>query len=192
MELEDWLPQAGFTFGSPGVCFYCGEPATSRDHVIPSCFISIGVRDYSRGIFTASCRDCNARLGAFMPQDLSAKVQRINLILTNKYRKLLGGESWTHAELCELRHSLRSFVRRRESLRRIVQRRVTWQLTTEFVVLWEQAYEKARVSHPHNRMLHQFMEYPWLKIPSLSPLQNVASVCPATLVPQKLSAAACT
>jgi hypothetical protein len=183
MDPENWIVDS-FFFGSDAVCFYCGEPANSRDHVIPHSFLTITDRSFERGIFTKACRDCNVRMGAFMPDSLAAKCERINALLSRNYRSVLEMPEWTRRELRDMKRTLRTAVQLRLSKKAVACRRIFWQRTLDFQELWETAHQKSKIEQPRNWHLHAFMEPPWKKIPLLSPSANAERVLRGISLPR--------
>lgn len=124
------LRQAGFLYRhhypyGPDVCVYCGDPASTMDHVTPIVAVaamqnSIDVREHFRhGLYIVPCcRDCNNRIGSYLARSITEKREEIKRRLRRKHARLLGGYEWEPEELDELGHSLRSSIQGSEAKRR--------------------------------------------------------------------------
>ncbi len=124
----------------PDVCVYCGDPATSRDHVPPlshaasmvDLWAAQGRRPELR--LLPACRDCNSRLRNFPGTDLNERRREVKRKLRLKHRRLLGEYDWSDGELMELGRNLRSAIEGMEAKRRWIEARLEfprpWQATT--------------------------------------------------------------
>lgn len=93
------------------VCFYCGVPADSVDHVIPRSLLRDLADDpQALASLTASgrvlevdaCRECNSRLGNVYDDTLEDRRARLKKKLRSRYRRLLEMPDWTDSELGRL------------------------------------------------------------------------------------------
>lgn len=96
------------------LCFYCGVPADTVDHVPPLSRIS----DYEfkrlkheRYYKVPCCRECNNLAGASLQDNLVARAEHVKDKLSRKYRKHLMAIEWSEDELQELGAVLESKVR---------------------------------------------------------------------------------
>ena len=115
-------------------CLYCGEPASSSDHVFPlSLCERVELDDPStrralrRGlVIVPSCAECNsiARDEAFI--SILEKRAHIQKRLAQKYRRDIKACEWTHDEIKELGPSLRSHILSDIASSYRAQRRVSW------------------------------------------------------------------
>ena len=94
-------------------CFYCGAPATTRDHVIPRSFAK-RLEDfaivYKRNVMVPACVECNSTAGNQVFITIREKRQFILGRYQIRYKKLLESPYWTKEELDELGPTLRSHV----------------------------------------------------------------------------------
>lgn len=112
-------------FGA-GVCVYCGDSATTVDHIIPLSYIaSLGDvlpenrRSLQRGLKTVpACRDCNNRLHSFVGFSITEKRKELRRRLRTRFAKLIGEYDWEDSELEKMGHSLSSYIRSQEMRRR--------------------------------------------------------------------------
>lgn len=102
-------------------CYYCGEPATSVDHVIPQAMLktlrSLGdayvtgilVR-FGRRLTVPACKECNSVLGASYQDTLAKRKRELKTRLRRRYRKLLRMPDWTDTELAHVDGWLQDYV----------------------------------------------------------------------------------
>lgn len=101
-----------FSFGNPGSCTYCGDPADCRDHVIPVSAQndkrdSRGNRVGSQyGPWCWSCSDCNRRLSSHRFTSFQQRCQWISDRLSIKALPV----HWHLWELQKLDFGLRSYI----------------------------------------------------------------------------------
>lgn len=77
------------------VCVYCGDPATTVDHVPPlsrAAALADIMGDIRKIDFVMypACRDCNLRLATFAETALTKRRAELRCRLRKKYRRLLG------------------------------------------------------------------------------------------------------
>lgn len=90
-------------------CTYCGDIATTIDHVPPSKLRSNGEADGYEWFEVPSCWPCNIALGARPLMTVEARREWIVLHLQRRYRQALAAD-WTGAELRELGPDLRARI----------------------------------------------------------------------------------
>lgn len=95
-------------------CYYCGDIADSLDHVPPrairKALLDSGViTDYDIKDVTA-CRDCNSRIGADAPFNLTDRKRLVKERLRKKYAKLLKAPDWSDSELEHVGQTLKSSI----------------------------------------------------------------------------------
>jgi hypothetical protein len=86
-------------------CFYCGDLADSKDHILPQAFGN------GAGETVLSCRDCNTRMNAFGPLSIDQRVSRLIESLTKKHQLDRPIPEWDDEELEELGYSLRQRIK---------------------------------------------------------------------------------
>lgn len=122
---------------SPMVCYYCGEPAESTDHVVPQAILkSLRILDdeevtrelvrRNRILMVDCCLDCNSRLGAIYSSNLEARRQVLKYKLRRKYRRLLAMPDWDDSDLGRLGPGLQEFVLIRLVKRDRIRRRLAY------------------------------------------------------------------
>lgn len=105
-------------FGWLKQCVYCGDPATTQDHVMP---ISITARtefwrpavraELAGGLWLVPCcNECNVLAGATPFRSILAKRAFVKAAIKKKYAKYSRGVLWEEDELAELGHTLRTKV----------------------------------------------------------------------------------
>lgn len=101
-------------------CYYCGEPATSADHVIPRKALQM-LRTLgddtvtqeiigNRILLVASCRECNSALGATIDDSLLSRRRRAKRYIARKYSQYLEMPHWSEEEIAEKGYSLRLLI----------------------------------------------------------------------------------
>ncbi len=119
-------------------CVYCGEVATTKDHVVPRAFYAsvadtLDARNKvlrNVGVTVPACFECNCNLLGDVPVlTVLGRRQVVKRALKRKYRKLLSSPDWTDAEIAQLKDGgiLRQSVINAQEKKRIVRRRIEWQ-----------------------------------------------------------------
>lgn len=114
------------------VCCYCGEWATSLDHVMP---ISAAARlyeeiirdrrSYQHGLkLVPCCADCNRRLANRFFTNVTDKRKALARLLRKKHKRMLGTYDWQEDELDEMGRMLHTYIESRDSKRKIVEDRI--------------------------------------------------------------------
>lgn len=101
-------------------CYYCGEPATSVDHVIPRKALQMlrTLNDSTvteeilggRVLLVPACRECNSALGATIDLSLLNRRRRAKEHIINKYFQYLNMPNWSDKEISEKGYSLRQLI----------------------------------------------------------------------------------
>ena len=113
--------------GSP--CIYCGQPANSVDHFIPSSFledISDLEVDVPHQELLPACLECNSIKRDRVFDTIREARRHIHARLREKYHKFLEIPDWSEDELEELGYSLRQAVRRSLLERDRILARLAW------------------------------------------------------------------
>jgi hypothetical protein len=142
--LSKWTLQRGldikrvghlYTFDAPfgeTICTYCGEFATTLDHVLPvSAAVSLydvimGDRArYRHGLkIVPCCRDCNSRLGGRFFTCISDKRAALARLLRRRHSRLLGAYDWQNDELADMGHMLQVYISSKDSKRKTIEDRI--------------------------------------------------------------------
>jgi hypothetical protein len=109
------------SMSEPYACYYCGDPATCLDHVIPHSFLNdLGAaRTYSSGVIPA-CAECNLLLGAAVFESLDERRRHVAWKVRVRYKKLLAEPEWSEREIMELGLAMRKDVRQAQERRRYI------------------------------------------------------------------------
>lgn len=101
-------------------CYYCGEPATTADHVIPRKALQMlrtldddAVTEEilgNRTLLVASCKECNSALGATLDDSLLSRRRRAKRHIARKYSQYLEMPHWSDNEINEKGYSLRLLI----------------------------------------------------------------------------------
>lgn len=110
-------------------CYYCGQPAESRDHFVPRAF-KRRIQDFAvarnSNVIVPACLECNCTAGSKVFQTLNEKRQYIKNRYRVKYKKILNAPDWTEKELGELGHSMQTYVRGCQTAKAITKARIRW------------------------------------------------------------------
>lgn len=116
------------------LCYYCGQPATDLEHVIPRSVLrklsgSPGVKQElirGRVLTVRSCHECNMLVGASVQETLIERKEYLKDRLRKRYRKLLDTPDWTDEEIAELGDGLRRHIHAQETLKATIRARIAW------------------------------------------------------------------
>ncbi len=117
-ERKEFSTVVGWMFDK-SVCFYCGEHATQKEHVVPQSTL------YPTWI-VPSCVECNVLAGAKPFVSVLDKMHWLKDRRARRYAKLLKMPEWTEDEIAELGHALRSKVEAAQSALTSVRSQLTW------------------------------------------------------------------
>src|SRR5438105_4315346 len=92
------------------ICAYCGEFASTRDHVVPRSWTGSAKPRWNQSEWVWACSECNSLLGSSIFDTFVDRREFIREKLRLKYKKLLATPDWTEAELSELHGRLRKTV----------------------------------------------------------------------------------
>lgn len=104
----------------PMICFYCGDPASDREHVYPKSVFG------ERGFKVWSCGECNGIAGKKVFETIEEKGVYIRTRLQKKYKKLYTYPDWDEDELSELGPRLRKQVKAWMEAKKWIRRRLRW------------------------------------------------------------------
>lgn len=122
-------------FRELALCIYCGEPATTKDHVFPLSLAAgldltrPNVRDQllPHGLcLVKACNACNSLASNHPFTSIREKRRWIQERLRRKYHRKLHRPEWEEHELNELGHGLRAYVVKAEIDAKRIWRRVNW------------------------------------------------------------------
>jgi hypothetical protein len=123
-------------WGTKNICYYCGQPADSIDHVIPQYLlrqlVALGDAEITKDILRQralkdwACRECNCLAGSSMQDSLVERKQFIKEKLRKKYRKIVGLPRWDDDELNEMGYVLRSYIENTAKLKEFILQRIAW------------------------------------------------------------------
>jgi hypothetical protein len=101
----------------PDTCVYCGDPASSEDHLLPLSYVgqlapaSLERPEIKRALVVVpACLACNTMLSCYVGFTVAQKRAELKRRLRRKYARLLGTTEWGADELTELGPSLRTWV----------------------------------------------------------------------------------
>jgi len=98
-------------------CFYCGEYANTKDHIIPVSFYYNGGRkgkhltaEYGKENLIDSCHECNCIANNKIFNNKYEKKDYIQERLKIKYRKIINSPFWSDEEINEMGRTLRKEI----------------------------------------------------------------------------------
>jgi len=106
-------------------CAYCGDVATTEDHVIPQNLR--GRMEGWREHTVPACGECNSLMSTYDPGHTVAERRAyVRDRLRERYADDLRASDWTEAELADLGPSLRRAVEARMRRKAIARERIAW------------------------------------------------------------------
>ena len=113
------------------VCYYCGQPADSIDHVTPRAIKEMCHGEHPNPVTATTetviaCRECNSALGSRFFETLADRKAAAKDHIRRKYAKYLRMPAWTDQELETLGPSLRGYVRRSLAIQKLTRMRLSW------------------------------------------------------------------
>lgn len=94
-------------------CFYCGQAATTRDHIEPVSVRS-GGRFFEGLEYIRACRECNTWLGNKLFETVSCRVGYIASKLYKKYRLHVPKAQWETEELEGMGPNMQHVIKKSE------------------------------------------------------------------------------
>jgi len=99
-------------------CYYCGLPATSKDHAVPRALLRALADDpdalrhimWNRRETVPCCRECNCLLGVSVQNTLEERKAFLKERLRRRYTRFLSIPDWSEEELFEMSGRLRRYV----------------------------------------------------------------------------------
>jgi hypothetical protein len=107
-----------------GVCTYCGEPATGRDHLLPKPLTGAALRH--EVLTVTSCADCNGRINDFPSACVTGRRERAHASIRRTKAKTLAIPLKTPAELRAMGPTLRSAAIAHNRKREWLLTRLSW------------------------------------------------------------------
>lgn len=105
-------------------CVYCGVPARSVDHLMPSTWTGFGHR--ASVLTVPACQQCNSAIGDSYAMSISDRRKIAQAYIAKRYRKVLSRPDFSEDELSEFEGNLRAAVLGGLEEKRIVQDRLNW------------------------------------------------------------------
>ena len=120
----------------PELCYYCGQPASTIDHVIPKSILKqlTTLEDAEithailrkRALKVSACRECNCLLSDSLQDSLTDRKQYLKQKLRKRYAKLLGIPKWEDEEMENLGYNLSSYIKMSIKKKRLIRFRLDW------------------------------------------------------------------
>jgi len=121
-----------FNIGSPGVCVYCGDNATTRDHVIPYAF-QTNTRRHGNvfeglGPTAFCCNHCNSSLNNSVQSTFMERCERISHRLNVMAKPVV----WSNSEIDSLDYTLMTIVKKTRAKLLLLRYRADWFQSPDF------------------------------------------------------------
>jgi len=108
----------------PGVCVYCGNPAGTKDHLLPRTMTGDARRQFVAVV--PSCGFCNSAIGTFPEHNITKRRDLAHKVLRRKKHKILYAMDWTDSELRKLGPHLRRAMEGFKADRELTEARLSW------------------------------------------------------------------
>jgi hypothetical protein len=104
-------------------CFYCGDMADTREHLLPHSISGRNRRIWALD-WVSACRECNSYMGSNSPFSLTDRVRRIIQKVTKKYRLNDPNPDWDESDLEEMSDMFRRQIIAEAAIRRLAEGRI--------------------------------------------------------------------
>lgn len=118
------------------ICFYCGLPAPTVDHVPPLNKVADLLMEYEslKYIKVPACQECNGIASDFPHIDIYERQEYIKKKLKKKYQKYIKSMDWEEDEIEQLGYRMKQQVIASMSIKYLVAYRLTYGEDTNFKV----------------------------------------------------------
>lgn len=110
------------------LCMYCGDIATTRDHVPPKKWLNLfslhALHLTENKVVVPACRNCNCVLGAKPLFTIEERRAYMRTYLWRKHGKLLATPGWKEEEITQLGRNLQRYIRGELHRKQHVMRRI--------------------------------------------------------------------
>jgi hypothetical protein len=123
-------------WGTKNICYYCGQPGDSIDHVIPQYVLRqlAALADVNitkdilrqRALKVWACRECNCLAGASLQDSLVERKQFIKEKLKKRYKKIIELPKWDDDELSEMGYFLRQYIENMAEFKKFILQRIAF------------------------------------------------------------------
>jgi hypothetical protein len=122
------MPAGRITYRHPDYpsdsCVYCGEVATSRDHLIPRAFS--GESERAIVPVVPACLECNSTLGARYMPDVIERREYLHARYRVKYRKYMRRVMWGPSDMQQFGPQMRTVISKGMAEHERLMRRLSW------------------------------------------------------------------
>lgn len=132
-------------------CYYCGEPGTTVDHVIPRTLLhqlaTLEDERTTRELYARhkikvvpACRECNNRLASKYFPTLEKRRAYAKERIRKKYKNALETPGWSDSELARLSEDLQGYVLSMLAFKQHILRRLAYTVPAPSA-LWRELHE---------------------------------------------------
>lgn len=126
-----------------GVCTYCGDPAGTRDHLMPRGYTGNTVRQVIAVV--PACGNCNSRIGDTFAVSVSERREVAQASIHKSYKRLLAVPDKTPEDLRTLGPTLRTVARQNNLKREWLRGRLSWPLDPDYDL---RAFQRTGIDNP--------------------------------------------
>lgn len=92
-------------------CFYCGDFAEHRDHLVPHSFECVILkRTFQNVEIVMACAECNIALGNRLFSTVAGRIKFLIRYLTKRYKLSRPCRQWDDEEIAALGYALRTWI----------------------------------------------------------------------------------
>ena len=108
----------------PYVCVYCGDPADSEDHIIPTALTGQAQRKYV--LTVPACRQCNSAISDRVVFSIDNRRRIAQAYIARKFKKILAIPDYSAEEIQEFEGTLRQSVIESQNTKNWISARLRW------------------------------------------------------------------
>lgn len=115
---------------TPNICVYCGQPAETRDHLLPR---NVTGDAWRRTVLTVpACAECNSLIGDILLESITARRAYVHERIRARNRKVLAAVELSEAQLNEFGPGLRGYLETADANKRELISRLSWPDTPSY------------------------------------------------------------
>lgn len=111
------------------ICYYCGDPATDKEHVIPRSLVG------NNTPIVWACSECNGIAGARLFETIEEKREYIQGKLRHKYKALFGAVDWSDSEMKGMGYVLATEIKSHRSKQKWITNRINWSMSLHALIV---------------------------------------------------------
>lgn len=108
----------------PYICVYCGDPADTQDHIIPTALTGVEQRKYV--LTVPACRQCNSAISDRVVFSIDNRRRIAQAYIARKFKKVLSIPDYSREEIYEFEGTLRQSVIEAQNTKEWITARLKW------------------------------------------------------------------